>query len=96
MTVYMIFEENVTDPEGFQKYRNLGVATTIQHFGGKILAAGRTIEILEGDWHPNRLVILEFESVEQAKRWYNSDEYAPLKDFRLKTANTQAVVIQGI
>jgi uncharacterized protein (DUF1330 family) len=96
MTAYMIVEENVTDPEGFQKYRNLGVATTIQHFGGKILAAGGTLETLEGDWHPNRLVILEFESVEHAKRWYNSDEYAPLKDIRLKTTNSQAVLVQGI
>src|SRR5215472_13777214 len=96
MTTYIIVEENVTDPEGYQKYRKGGVETTIQHFGGKILAAGVTIEILEGDWHPSRLVILEFESVEQAKRWYHSDEYAPLKDIRLKATISQAVLVQGI
>ena len=96
MTAYMIVEENVTDPEGFQKYRQGGVATTIQHFGGKILAAGGTSETLEGNWHPTRLVILEFESVEQAKCWYNSQEYAPLKDIRLKATNSQAVLVQGI
>ena len=81
MTTYIIVEENATDPEGYQKYRKGGVETTIQHFGGKILAAGVTIEILEGDWHPSRLVILEFESVEQAKRWYHSDEYAPVAEY---------------
>jgi uncharacterized protein (DUF1330 family) len=96
MTAYLIVEENVTDPEGFQKYRKGGVATTIQHFGGKIIAAGGTSETLEGDWHPNRLVILAFESVEQAKRWYNSQEYAPLKEIRLKATNSQAVLAQGI
>jgi uncharacterized protein (DUF1330 family) len=96
MPAYFIVEEDVTDPEGYQKYRKGGVAATIQHFGGKILAAGETIENLEGDWHPNRLVILEFESVEQAKRWYYSDEYAPLKDIRLKATNSQAVLVQGI
>ena len=94
MTAYMIVEENVTDPEGFRKYLKL-VVPTIQHFGGKILAAGGTLETLEGDWHPNRLVILEFESVEQAKRWYHSQEYAPLKEIRLKTTNSQAVLVQG-
>ena len=41
-------------------------------------------------------MILEFESVEQAKRWYHSEEYAPLKDIRLKTTNSQAVLVQGI
>jgi uncharacterized protein (DUF1330 family) len=96
MTAYILVEENVIDPEGFQKYRKSGVSTTIEHFGGKILASGGTIETLEGDWHPNRLVILEFESVEQAKRWYNSDEYAPLKNIRLTTTNSQAVLVQGI
>jgi uncharacterized protein (DUF1330 family) len=95
MTAYIIAEENVTDPEGFREYLKR-VVPTIQHFGGKILAAGGTIETFEGDWHPNRLVILEFESVEQAKRWYTSDEFAPLKDIRLKTANTQGVLVQGI
>ena len=44
----------------------------------------------------SRLVILEFESVEQAKRWYHSDEYAPLKDIRLKATISQAVLVQGI
>ncbi len=95
MAAYIIAEEDVTDPKGFREYLKQ-VVPTIQQFGGKILAAGGTIETLEGDWHPSRLVILEFESVEQAKRWYNSDEFAPLKDIRLKTANTQGVLLQGI
>ena len=95
MTAYLIAEEHVTDPEGFRNYLKQ-VVPTIQHLGGKILAAGGTIETFEGDWHPNRLVILEFESAEQAKRWNNSDEYTPLKDIRLKTTNSQAVLVQGI
>ena len=50
---------------------------------------------MEGVWHPNRLAMLEFESVEQARRWYASDEYAPLKDIRLKTANTRLFLVEG-
>jgi uncharacterized protein (DUF1330 family) len=63
--------------------------------GEKSDASGGTVEPLEGDWHPSRLVILAFESVEQAKRWYHSQEYAPLKEIRLKTTNSQAVLVQG-
>jgi uncharacterized protein (DUF1330 family) len=92
MTAYLIFDEDVTDPEGFQQYIQLA-GPVLTRYGGKVLAADGTIE---GDWHPNQLVILEFESVEQAKRWYTSEEYAPVKDIRLKTANTQLVLVQGI
>jgi uncharacterized protein (DUF1330 family) len=95
MTAYVIFDEDVTDPEGFQEYIQLA-EPVLKRYGGKVLVAGGTIEPLEGDWHPNQLAILEFESVEQAKRWYHSDEYAPVKDIRLKTANTQLVLVQGI
>jgi len=53
-------------------------------------------EVLEGDWHPHRLILLEFESVEQAKRWYNSAEYASVKGIRHRTANTDFVLVQGL
>ena len=53
------------------------------------------MRILEGDWHLHRLILLEFPSVEQARRWYQSDEYAPVKDIRLKTAVTQVILVQG-
>jgi uncharacterized protein (DUF1330 family) len=95
MTAYLIFDEDVTDPEGFQEYIQLA-GPVLTRYGGKVLAAGGTLETLEGDWHPNQLAILEFESAEQAKRWYHSDEYAPVKDIRLKTANTRLVLVQGI
>lgn len=95
MTAYLIFDENVTDPEGFQEYIQLA-GPVLQRYGGKVLAAGGASETLEGEWHPNELAILEFESVEQAKRWYHSDEYAPVKDIRLKTAHTRLVLVQGI
>jgi len=95
MAAYVIVDLEVTDPEGFREYQKRA-GSTIEQYGGKYLVRGGTYETLEGDWHPHRLVILEFASVEQAKRWYNSDEYAPVKDIRLKTANTQGILIQGV
>jgi len=95
MAAYMIVDLEITDLEGFREYQKR-VGSTLESYGGKFLVRGGNYETLEGDWHPHRLVMLEFPSVEQAKRWYNSDEYAPVKDIRLKTANTQGILIQGV
>ena len=95
MAAYMIVDNEVTDPEGFREYQKR-VGSTLEPYGGTFLVRGGTYEILEGDWHLHRLILLEFPSVEQARRWYQSDEYAPVKDIRLKTAHTQAILVQGI
>jgi uncharacterized protein (DUF1330 family) len=68
----------ITDPEGFQEYLKLA-GPTVKQYGGKVLVGGAVPQNLEGDWHPRLLSIGEFESVEQALRWYHSEEYAPPK-----------------
>ena len=95
MAAYIIVELDVTDPTGYQEYSKLALPT-IQHFGGKVLVAGETIENLEGDWQPKRLVILEFASMEQARNWYQSEEYTPLKNMRFKTATSRGGLVQGV
>jgi len=67
----------------------------VKLFGGKYLARGGLNETLEGDWRANRLVILEFPTVEQAKAWLNSPEYAPARALRHKYAKTNMVVVEG-
>ena len=94
MTAYMIVDNEITDPEGFREYQKR-VGSTLESYGGKFLVRGEKYEILEGDWHLHRLILLEFPSVEQARRWYQSDAYAPVKDIRLKTALTQVILVQG-
>ncbi len=95
MTAYMIVDNEVTDPEGFREYQTR-VGSTLEPYGGKFLVRGGKYETLEGDWHLHQVILLEFPSVEQARRWYQSNEYAPVKDIRLKTAHTQAILVQGI
>ncbi len=95
MAAYLIVDLEITDPEGFREYQKRA-GSTLEPYGGKYLVRGGNYETLEGDWHLHRLVMLEFPSVEQARRWYHSDEYASLKDIRLKTANTQLILVQGI
>ena len=53
-------------------------------------------EKLEGDWQPNRIVILEFESVEKAKQWLDSDEYRGARALRHKYATTNMIVVEGV
>lgn len=95
MSAYVVVQVNIKDPEGFARYRDM-VPATLEPFGGRFLARGGAIEVLEGDWQPPRFVILEFESVDQAKRWWDSDEYREARDLRQATADTKMIVVEGV
>ena len=95
MTAYVILDIDVHDPVGYEEYKNLAPAA-VEHYGGKYIARGGKTETLEGDWSPSRLVILQFESREQAKKWLDSDEYREARAMRHKTAKSQVVVIEGV
>lgn len=94
MPAYVIADIDVKDPAGYEEYQKLSSAAGIKH-GGKYLVRGGRWEKLEGDWEPKRLVILEFGSVEQAKRWYDSEEYKKARQARAKTASANIVVVEG-
>ena len=94
MTAYVIVDVEVTDPVGYAEYKPLAAAA-VQLYGGKYLARGGLNETLEGDWRSQRLVILEFESMERAKAWLNSPEYAPARALRHKYANSKMIVVEG-
>jgi len=95
MSAYVIVDIDVFNPEEYQEYIKRAPAT-VEMYGGKYLARGGRTEVLEGNWIPKRLVILEFESVEQAKAWLESPEYQPTRQMRHRTARTNMVVIEGV
>ena len=95
MTAYVIVEIEVTDPVRYEEYKKIAPAI-VESFGGKYLARGGRTETLEGDWQAKRLVILEFESIERAKQWLNSHEYAPVRALRHRYARSNMVVVEGI
>jgi uncharacterized protein (DUF1330 family) len=95
MTAYVIVDIEVTDPEGYKEYAKMAPAT-VTLYGGKYIARGGHNETLEGDWQAKRLVILEFPSVEQAKSWVNSPEYAPARKLRHQYARSNMVVVEGL
>ena len=94
MAGYVIVDLEVRDPQTYDEYRK-GVQPTLDQYGGKFLVRGGKYEVMEGDWLPSRLVILEFESTEQAKRWYNSAEYAAIKVLRLKASVGNLLIVEG-
>lgn len=95
MPAYVIATVNVKDPVRYADYRKM-VLPTITAYGGRFLARGGKSDTLEGEWQPNRLVIVEFPSVERAKAWWNSPEYAPAKALRQATSEGSLVVIEGV
>jgi uncharacterized protein (DUF1330 family) len=95
MTAYVIVDIEVHDPVGYEEYKKLAPAA-VELYGGKYIARGGKTETLEGDWSPSRLVILQFENSEQAKKWWDSEEYREARAMRQKTTNSQMVVIEGV
>ena len=94
MAGYVIADIDVTDPVAYQGYAKL-TPEIIAKYGGKFLVRGGEAEVVEGTWTPNRLVVIEFESLEQAKKFYDSDEYRPVKAIRHKTAVSNMVIVEG-
>jgi uncharacterized protein (DUF1330 family) len=95
MAAYAIAEVEVTDPAQFEEYRKL-VPATIEKYGGRYLVRGGTVDGKEGGWNPKRLVVLEFPSMDAARRWYGSPEYAPVLAMRLKSARSRVVLVEGV
>ncbi|HKQ99608.1 MAG TPA: DUF1330 domain-containing protein [Pyrinomonadaceae bacterium] len=94
MAGYLIVDVQVNDPEAYERYK-AAVPATLAAYGGKFLVRGGRAETLEGSWEPNRIVVVEFESVEKAKAWWSSQEYAAPKQLRQSASVTQMIVVEG-
>ena len=95
MPAYVIAHIDVKDPVRYQDYIKMS-PVSIAQYGGRFIARGGKTDVLEGDWHPKRLVLLEFPSAEQARRWWESEEYAPAKALRQATSVGELVIIDGV
>jgi len=95
MPAYIVVEVEVHDMERYERYKSM-VPPSLAAYGGRFLVRGGKVENLEGGWAPKRFVMVEFPSVERAKEWWNSDEYAEAKALRQATASTQMIVVEGV
>lgn len=95
MPAFVIVEVKVNDPVRYEDYKKMSTEAVAQ-FGGKFIVRGGKAEKLEGTTEPSRVVILQFDSVERAKEWWNSPEYAPAKKLRHETAESRMIVVEGL
>lgn len=94
MPAYVIVEVDIHDPVSYEDYKKLTPAA-IAAYDGRFVVRGGVSESLEGDWHPQRIVVLEFPSVERAKEWWHSPEYTAAKVIRQRAAHTKMLVVEG-
>lgn len=95
MSAYVIVETDITDAEQYEKYK-AAAPGAIAAGGGRFLARGGELDVLEGDWQPARLVVLEFEDLAGARAWYESETYQQAKDLRDGAARLRMVAVQGV
>ena len=95
MPAYVIVETDITDPERYEQYK-AATPAAIAAGGGRYLVRGGEHVVLEGDWQPTRLVVLEFEDLAAAKRWYESELYQEAKELRKGAAHMRMVAVQGV
>ena len=95
MAAYVVVQVDIKDPERYADYRSM-VPASLEKYGGRFLVRGGKTYTMEGDWAPKRFVVVEFPSVEQAKAWWASPEYAEAKALRQATAESQLIIAEGL
>jgi uncharacterized protein (DUF1330 family) len=95
MPAYLIVETDIHDPEQYERY-NAASPAAVAGGGGRFVVRGGELAVLEGNWHPKRLVVLEFEDLEAAKRFYESEEYQKVKKLREGAASVNMVAVEGV
>lgn len=94
MSAYLIAEISVESPDLYSGYKEL-VAPTLSAYGGRFVVRGGEVEMLEGNWAPERIVVLRFATKELARAWWSSAEYAPAKRIRHAAASTKMIIVEG-
>ena len=95
MKGYVIAEIDVHNPEEYEGYK-AAVPGSLEPYGGRFIVRGGDAEVLEGDWQPKRIVVLEFDSPEQARAWYDSEEYREPMALRQRTSTASLILVSGV
>ena len=91
---YVIFTSEIHDRERYDRYLEKAVPTILQ-YGGRPLVACDGPEVVEGRWDGSRVVVLEFDSRDAARRWYNSPEYQAIIGERQASAEAKVAIVGG-
>ena len=95
MAAYLVAQVRIDDPETYQRYRE-AVPTLVDRFGGRFLVRGGELEVLEGAWPLPRLVIIEFQSRDAARLFYESPEYQRILPLRQQASQGNVILVEGV
>jgi uncharacterized protein (DUF1330 family) len=95
MPAYVIYQGEVTDPERYAQYRPLA-AESIEAAGGRYLARGGEIEVLEGEPPPGRTVVVQFPDRQAALAWYHGEAYTAARAVREGACRARMYVVDGV
>ncbi len=92
---YVILTEDIKDPEGMKAYGR-AARPAMSQGGCKVLSVDTAPDVLEGTWHGHQTIVLEFDSVDAARAWYESEAYQKAANLRQAAAECNAVIISGL
>ncbi|MEV0145329.1 MULTISPECIES: DUF1330 domain-containing protein [unclassified Nonomuraea] len=96
MTAYVIADVRLTgDADELTEYR-AKVVTTLEPYGGRYLVRGAPFMVLEGDWDPQQLVVVEFPTVEAARAWNESSAYQEIAPLRSRNTDSRRLIVEGL
>ncbi|MCW3063546.1 MAG: hypothetical protein JWN32_718 [Solirubrobacterales bacterium] len=94
MPAYLIADVEVHDPDAYARYRELSSESVARH-GGRWIVRGGAHEVVEGDWEPGRLVVIEFDDMNAARAWWSSEDYRAAAEIRRGASVGRFVLVEG-
>ncbi len=94
MPAYIVVDCEVTDPARYEAYKKLAQAAIAKH-GGRYIVRGGETTVLEGEWQPRRIVVVEFPSTDAIRRFYDSPEYRAARAERQGAARMNMISVAG-
>jgi uncharacterized protein (DUF1330 family) len=96
MAAYVIGDvRDARDAEALAEYRRRNTDTVARH-GGRFIVRGGEVDLLEGEWDTQRIIVIEFPDMAAARGWYESAEYEPLKALRQGASDTNIILVDGV
>jgi uncharacterized protein (DUF1330 family) len=95
MPAYLIAEHLISDSARFEEYRSK-VVSMLERYGARYLTRGGSHKVLDGEWRPTRVVIVEFPTMDALEAWYHSPEYQPLIELRRGAGQDVLIALEGV
>lgn len=94
MSSYIVIDTEIVDQEAFAEFATK-IAEAVTANGGEFLVRGGDLEVVEGTWAPQRLVVIAFATDEGAGDFIRSDDYTGLEELRARALRSNVLVVQG-